>query len=148
MAAAPPRMVAPQPPRRVHERARDRALTARWPADGPTSLRKCCAMDGRCFAHDRATMGWAWERPRANGCAVADRWAVMRALLLESGWRGRVLQMAAASRRLLGVVVRRWHMERRDCRDRVRGLAPPRDFRGGGRRPAMLRRCRDDCFVF
>ncbi|KZT75561.1 hypothetical protein F511_47414 [Dorcoceras hygrometricum] len=95
-------------------------------------------MDGRCFAHDCTTMGWAWERPRANGCAVAGRWTVMRALLLASGWRGRALQMAAASRRLLGVVVRRWRMERRACRGRVRGLAPPRDFRGSGRRRRPL----------
>ncbi|KZV27656.1 hypothetical protein F511_43012 [Dorcoceras hygrometricum] len=30
----------------------------------------------------------------------------------------------------------------RACRGHVRGLAP-HDFRGGGRRPVMLRRCRD-----
>ncbi|KZV38988.1 hypothetical protein F511_39025 [Dorcoceras hygrometricum] len=60
---------------------------------------------------------------------------------------------AAASRLLLGVVVRRWWPDdapligassvvRRACRGRAWPCAA-RDFRSGGRRPAMLRRYRD-----
>ncbi|KZV36909.1 hypothetical protein F511_17194 [Dorcoceras hygrometricum] len=58
---------------------------ARWPAYGPAALHNCCAMDGRCFAHDCATMGLAWgaatrkrlRSGRAMGretCAALGEW--------------------------------------------------------------------------